>query len=752
MACARCHDHKLDPIPAKDYYSLLGVVTSARQVTHTIDTADVNAEYKNLLRQLKAEIRSQLAVHWIKETQDIGRYLLAARAETENKALDEQKLQHWRALLKKEKFEFEDPFTPWLTLAREENQKSGGLAAAWRELADLYRTEGQARVAFNRYHFESFGDFRTGGVGGWHADGIGLRDGTAPSGEFAVAAEGDKAASGIFPAGIYTHVVSEKLNGTLRSPFLPKNKKFISLQVMGGKLSARRTIIDNCYLGENYKVLDQDSLSWLKLPALSEQKRLPAYVELVTKFDNPRIPDRPDVLKEVTAEQLESPRSYFGVTRAVLHNADEIPKDELTHMTRLFQQPVPASLAELAEHYVAACRQAIRAWSEGRSTDDDVRWLDWLIRNNLITNCRDLSPRLRELIEAYRKIEEQISPPRIIDGMADLGEGFDVPVLPNGDWKTPGQLAPRGYLQILTPAKEGLHVQGSGRRELAEMIASAGNPLTARVMVNRLWHHVFGRGLVSTVDNFGSLAEKPSHPELLDYLARQFVETGWSLKKMIRLLVLSQTFRQSNQVTPKAGEVDPQNQLLHQYPVRRLEAESIRDAILAASGTLNRTLYGPSIHPYREDAKDYRKLLKGPLDGNGRRSIYLKVTRMEGPKFLELFDFPNTMVARGSRDVTNVPSQALAMLNDPFVVDQARVWAERMISRGGDSVERQIDTMFWTALGRRPQTQERERFRGLVTQLTNLHGISPSDALRSAVVWKDVAHALFNLKEFIYFQ
>ena len=163
-------------------------------------------------------------------------------------------------------------------------------------------------------------------------------------------------------------------------------------------------------------------------------------------------------------------------------------------------------------------------------------------------------------------------------------------------------------------------------------------------MVNRVWHHVFGTGLVRTVDDFGHVGELPSHPELLDDLAARFVDDGWSVKRLIRTLVLSKAFRTSNRPSPASKEVDPQNRLLQHYPARRMEAEAIRDSILAASGRLDRTLYGMSIQPYREGTIADRRLFPGPLDGLGRRSIYIKNNLMEGPRFLSSFDFPGGKV------------------------------------------------------------------------------------------------------------
>ena len=765
IACARCHDHKLDPIPTTDYYALYGVLTSSRLVMRTADLPEVHTAVKQQLREMKPRIRAELARQWIRESETIPRYLLAAHRawkdlppEVEDLSeLSLDRLQAWLSLLEKPTPEMEDPLYPWIHSAQTD---SGIHASEWRKLAARYDEEGRSRGEFNRRNFQPFGDFETGRFEGWHADGKVLTEGVSPSGDFAVANSGPRAVTGVFPVGIYTHRLSERLNGALRSPYVPKDKKFVSIRVLGGNLGARRAILDNCMLSEGYEVLDQDSLAWVRIPNRHDQKELPFYVELVTKPENPRIPDRPGRL-EASAEQLASPHSYFGIARAVVHEIDETPKDELKHMSRLFTDKAPADLSALARHYATVARHALHRWAEGRASDEDARWVGWLLQNGLLTNSKGLSPELRALIEEYRAVESRIVPPRVFHGMADLDAGYDFPVLPGGDAKHPGKSVPRGFLRLISKSEDGFKVSGSGRRELAELIAAPDNPLTARVMVNRVWQRLFGRGIVATADYFGTYGEPPSHPELLDYLAARFVRDGWSLKKHIRFLVLSKTFQQSSRSSPEATPIDPLNRLLARYPVRRLDAESVRDNILAVSGRLDRTLYGPSIHPYREQPKPYRKLLGGPLDGKGRRSIYLKVTRHEGPRFLEIFDFPNPAVARGTRDVTNVPTQALALLNDPFVVDQAGVWADRLLTRTA-SIEARIESMFRNALGRAPHASERERFRGLAEELAMHHkkddeketpDKEPADpVLANRDVWKDVAHAVFNLKEFIYIQ
>ena len=246
------------------------------------------------------------------------------------------------------------------------------------------------------------------------------------------------------------------------------------------------------------------------------------------------------------------------------------------------------------------------------------------------------------------------------------------------------------------------------------------------------------------------MGEEPTHPQLLDFLADQFVREDWSIKQLIRRIVLSKTFQQTNRPKHDAGQVDPGNRLLHHYPARRMDAETIRDTILTISGRLNPEVFGPGLHPHREKEVDYRKLFIGPLDGDGRRSIYIKVTRMEGPQFLELFDFPNRMVTRGKRDRTNVPAQALAMLNDPFVIDQARFWAEQLVKVKHESIETRIQAMFQRAIGRPPSKIELQRFVSLIRALADDPSADQVALLEDQNVWQDATHAVFNLKELIY--
>jgi hypothetical protein len=287
----------------------------------------------------------------------------------------------------------------------------------------------------------------------------------------------------------------------------------------------------------------------------------------------------------------------------------------------------------------------------------------------------------------------------------------------------------------------------SGRAELAQVIVDRSNPLTARVFVNRVWLHLFGEGLVRTPDDFGHLGELPSHPELLDSLVQRFVNEGWSLKKLVKELVSSSVWKQQSTAESRSLTVDPENRLLHHFPIRRLEAEAIRDALMVVSGQVDRCVGGPAIDPYRTAEDSAKRLFSGPLDGRGRRSLYLKLTMMEPSRFMALFNQPIPKLTTGRRDVTSVPDQALALLNDPLVLAVAKQWGERLVVDAGQSMEQRISSMALAALSREVRDDEVARFVQLAKRSGKIRSV---DVMTSPLVWQDVAHAIFNMKEFIH--
>ncbi len=794
VACARCHNHKLDPISSEDYYGLLAVLRSSRNVSHCIDAPSVNADKKQRLRELKVLLRHELASLWELEYSHLADYMFAASAmrtkrpvsEELTKKLDPQRLEKWVATLAAEKQTFDEPFEIWRRLVAVETPPVADAPVdpakprptfeeVWKSLTEQFAKESQERNDFNSKQFVTYADFRENEVPGWSVGGQAMTEPVSRNGDFIVQTEGDNVLQSILPAGRYTHALSSKLNGTLRSPVLPVGKKYISFQVLGQRSSAVRLVSNNCQLNyANYRALTSPELTWVTFSPPDDRESLRTYAELMTMFDNPKFPDQLSALggdggnyKLPWDKAAENPRSYFGVTRVVLHDSPETPKPGVSHLNTLFEgdltldknpQNEGGPLLAITHRYAERMLAAICAFRENKATEDDVRWLDAMLRRELIGNKVSQIPagsdpqsrRGESLVQEYRKIEAELSLPRVAVGFGDGGPGITQPVFLRGDCTRPGEVVPRRYLEVLSKSAEPFTSPGSGRLELADRIASPNNPLTARVMVNRIWHHLFGTGLVRTVDDFGHVGEVPSHPDLLDYLASDFVEQGWSVKQLIRSLVLTRTFQMSNHPSAESRDVDPQNRLLQHYPARRMEAESVRDTILAASGALNRTLYGPSIQPFREKEYADRRLFPGPLDGNGRRSIYIKNNLMEGPKFLGTFNFPGGKVVQGRRDVTNVPAQALALLNDPFVLQQAGVWSQNVLKQTGDSIPTRVEAMFRSSLGRSPDAEELSRFEQAVRQLADLYQVPADNVMSNAEIWKDIAHSFFNLNEMIY--
>ena len=326
--------------------------------------------------------------------------------------------------------------------------------------------------------------------------------------------------------------------------------------------------------------------------------------------------------------------------------------------------------------------------------------------------------------------------------------GEDDHVLIRGSSANPGDLVPRRFLEAIDGDKPLDHRTLSGRLELAERINDPANPLTKRVVVNRIWHHLFGRGIVPTTDDFGVLGQLPTHPELLDYLASRFQMDGQSIKQMIRLVVLSKTYQMSSELATESVQKDPKNLLWHHVPPKRLEGEAIRDELLMVAGNLKLDPFGPSVPVYLTDFMEGRGRPKktGPSDGAGRRSIYSEVRRNFLSPFMLAFDTPSPFSTMGRRNVSNVPAQALILMNDPFVAEQAKDFAKRAIQQRPEDPEARIRWLYETAFARLPLEHELS----LMLEYTRRQSKEQADGESDLTIWTDVAHALINTKEFIF--
>jgi hypothetical protein len=333
-----------------------------------------------------------------------------------------------------------------------------------------------------------------------------------------------------------------------------------------------------------------------------------------------------------------------------------------------------------------------------------------------------------------------------------------------GNRHTLGPTAPRRFLQII--AGEGcapLATTQSGRLELAKWIASKDHPLTARVMANRIWHHHFGTGLVATTDNFGVRGDRPSHPELLDWLAGEFVKSGWSLKKLHRLILLSATYQQSTRTDERAANRDPNNRLLWRFPRRRLDAESLRDAMLAVSARLDRTIGGSESGEllFKEgEVIDKNRNFFRPNQLRGdhpvyttstRRSVYLPVVRNATPDVFALFDGADPNGVTAVRNDTTVASQALFLMNHPFVREQSLHLARRLLSDTKAADADRIALGYRLALGRDSRADEVKDVTEFIDRYEKLavdKGHKPEDARLAA--WQSFAQTLLCRNEFLY--
>jgi hypothetical protein len=279
--------------------------------------------------------------------------------------------------------------------------------------------------------------------------------------------------------------------------------------------------------------------------------------------------------------------------------------------------------------------------------------------------------------------------------------------------------------------------ESTGRRlALAEWLTRPDHPLTSRVLVNRLWQQHFGRGLVGTANDFGKLGETPTHPELIDWLAVTFVEQGWSIKKMHRLMLTSQTYQQASAVRgdPVGLKKDSDNRFLWHMPTRRLQAEQIRDALLAATGKLDRTSGGPSVE------------LSSP-----RRSVYLKVRRNTRDSLMETFDMPENINSTAQRNVTTTPTQALLLLNAPAMIEHAKAFADRVHRDEPRDEERRFEHAIRLAWGRSPTDDERSMAREfLQEQSAKLRSATPAPSDPHRAAWNDLCQVLLDANEFLY--
>jgi hypothetical protein len=758
VACARCHDHKFDAISTKDYYALSGFLESSSYRLVRFDALEHNRNIAARLAALRARARPVVDRALAKAVRpglpQVTDYLQAARVLFQSGAhgagrlnetaqaqlVDPALLGRWVEHLATAARDVNDPLHAWALWSDANLLRLRPLIQAWQKRDDEAddALKGAAVVV----------DYSKPGPADWIQDGFafGARPvrpgdlrlaGTPERPEIQVvdcaAAEKDAAWDRLGPApgaqiepGAPGNMIGS--GRLLRTPTFRVGAGPVWYLVRGrGRAYAAvdaHLLIAGPLHGQLVQGIDAGpAFRWIRHD-LSRYKGSLAHVEFTPVGNS----DFAVALVVQAASQpgaLDRPNHWL---RKLLHGAGSA-----------------ATLAAGYQHLLIGVVDRLAAGKPSPAGADDARLVAWMLRHLDLFAADEMAAR-RRLAEAagpfvaeQAKLVSQIrAESRLAPALLDAN-GVDEHVFIRGSYKTPGAPAPRRLLEALV-GPEPLHVKvGSGRLELArQMIDPRITPLVPRVIVNRVWHHLFGRGLVASVDNFGVLGEAPTHPELLDYLADRFVKEGWSIKKLIRELVLSSAYRMSSQPNDAARQVDPQDHWLYHMRVRRLEGEAIRDAMLAVSGRLDRRSYGPPVPVYLTPFQEGRgRPASGPLDGAGRRSVYLSVHRNFLPAFLLAFDTPIPFSTVGKRTVSNVPAQALILMNDPFVHQQAEVWARRVLSRPGTAQER-VTGMYLSAFARPPTADE------LAACLEFLAG---RDELAA---WAALAHVLFNTKEFLF--
>jgi len=635
--------------------------------------------------------------------------------------LDAARLGRWVRALQSEKVHAaQHPLYAWGELARMQGPEFR--AEHRRLVADAYGG-GSSRetVVFETFDAPDYGE--------WFVTGAAF--GSAPTvvGDWQL---GPEDAGFVGTGAAHSGRLSSKLRGTLRSPTFTLNHNSIHYRVKGHKAQIRLIIGRyqlrefNGILFENtYVDAGSDEYVWHhQVGGLEKWKGLPAYIEII-----------------------DDGNGYIAVDE--IRFSDQAP--DVSRMFRRIWELVRSGAVQshesLAGAYAEWTGDSLRNWrTEGLDADSSA-WLNFLWYNRLL-DFRVYDKRVAKLSKRVAAIERDLPNPMRVLAITD-GTVEDAHIFIRGNHGELGKAVTRRFIEAIDAAADPGPLAEAGRLGLANRIAANDNPLFARVMVNRIWHHLFGRGIVESTDNFGLLGVKPSHPELLDYLALRFREEGYSIKSTIRFLATSQTYRMASTTTDdEAEDRDPRNVLLHRASVKRLESEIVRDAILAVSGTLDATLFGPSVQAYLSPFMTYhrRPSSSGPMDGDRRRTIYLEVKRNFLSEMQLTFDMPLPDSTAGKRTVSNVPAQSLILMNDPFVAEQAKAWGGQLAGMPHAPEER-IRLMCERAWGRAPGAGEGSAMKTFLEKQAAAYGV---DATGDPRVWSDLVQVLFMAKEFIF--
>ena len=740
LGCARCHDHKFDPIPTADYYSLAGIFKSTRtmenfkvvarwqerplaqpaalrkQQEHQRRVATNQADIDRLTEQAQQTVLDEAKQH-------VGDYMLAAAA-----------LQRQRELLTEATVfgnKSDANSTAGLMVLEAEDYDRGNV------LKDHSNYGRGIGVLVNQGELPNFVEYDLDlPTSGWYQlESRYAAESARPcklsiNGQRVKSDAAGRATGGWFPASQQWHV--EGFYECRQGPNVLRLEHPQHFPHIDKLLLVPATV---------------DLPSWERLSP--EYKLIPAFVEQWSRYL--------ELADKEAAPLFATWHAYLlGSEIDSLQGAAADVRDALCATS------TPDSIIQLAERYQDRFARAARGTEDAEDTfhDELRRVLD--DANGPFAHPPELeinyppavASRLTELREEKKALEE--SAPKLPEAMvvSDEAQPQNVRIHIRGSHLTRGAEVPRRFPRIVAGDDQPfIGDDRSGRLELALWLTNPRHPLTARVMVNRIWQWHFGTGLVRTPDNFGRLGERPTHPQLLDWLATQFVESGWSIKAMHRLIMLSATYQMSSAGSSRAAEIDPENRWYARINKQRLDAEAIRDAILAVSGQLDGRMRGTQLQTPNRNYVTSTANVNPVVYQSPRRSIYLPIVRSALYDVFQAFDFPDPSVPNGQRQITTVAPQALFMMNSQFVADQAEAFAQSLLSDVAADNMTRVETAYRLAYSRLPTPEEAATALAYLEDYAEALGArETTKEKRQQRAWQSLCRAIISANEFVYLE
>ena len=705
VSCARCHNHKFDPISQKDFTRFYGIMLSNKQSTVLINTNEKLQKNKKEIARLKKDIRRELADFWLTQVDKVPHLIENAlnkaslprlkplekgkklsRKEKNERKEEERKIREANQALARLK-RSEHPFS-LMTLKKNEKKLPEIVNSLYKSIQE--KEKKNEEIKKNATYYLDFRDPKNSDK--YYISGNGI-DGISPAGSFALNNSGDGAVMGIYPAGIYSHMSSTKHAAVLSTNFFKVQDKNFFMKV-AGRDSQSRTPIRNYPLSHGglhpNRILNSDNISWQNAPG-----RWSYWVGDMAHFEL-------RTAKEIYPRS-GGDNSWFGITELYIGN-ESLAEESISLLSVIKDPQFIKDAATIDSAYKETVSSILKKWAVGTISDKEAKFLQPFVLNNILSNkISEMPKKLQEMFRHYRQLEKEIPVPRRAPGLQEA-EVVDQRLMTRGDYKKQEDPVERQFLEIFSNKK--YSKANSGRLELAEDMVAKENTLKSRVLVNRLWSYVFGQGIVKSTDNFGRLGSKPTHPQLLDYLAKNFEKNNWSIKSALRQMVTSRTFKSRSISSAKADDIDPENIYLSYFTPRRLNAEAIHDTLLTLS------------------------------ENNFKRAVYDRVVRNRLNPFLTTFNRPTPVSTVSSRLSTNVPAQALTMMNDFTVNISAKVFNRALYRKQLQTDDEKIKALFIHCYGRPASDMELELCKKFLQS-------SNSD-------WNRLTESILNSREIIY--